>query len=120
MNVASAWWSVEDEIIKLSPIGIGDELLKRIGCHATAPKGGCLWTDEETNAEQLDTIFLDRLDEVAAVNMNSLGTGILHIEHFGHAGAEDVGIEQTYLIAKACQGNGEVGRNGRLSYASLT
>ena len=41
------------------------------------------------------------------------------VEHLGHGGAEDVGIEKAHLIAFGGKCYGEIGRNGAFSHASL-
>ena len=119
MNVAGSRRCVENEIVQLAPIGIGDELLQGIRGHAATPQGGRLRTDKESDTQQFDTIFLDGLDEITSIHMHGIGALILHIKHFRHAWSEDVGVEQTHLIAQSCQGDGQIGRNGRLAYPTL-
>ena len=119
MDVAGAWRGVEDEIVELAPVGIGNQLLQGAGGHAATPESGRGGGDEETDGEQLDTVFLDGTDEVATILLDGIGTLILYIEHLGHGGSEDVGVEQTYLVAETGEGDGEVGRDGALADASL-
>ena len=119
MDVAGAWRGVEDEIVELAPVGIGNELLQGAGGHAATPESGRGGGDEEADGEELDTVFLDGADEVATILLDGIGTLILYIEHLGHGGSEDVGVEQTYLVAETGEGDGEVGRDGALADASL-
>ena len=41
--------------------------------------------------------------------MNGVGTLVLDMEHLGHGGSEDIGIEQAHAIAQTRQGDGEIG-----------
>ena len=99
MDVAGAWRGVEDEVVELSPVGIGNELLKGTGGHATTPEGGGGRRDEEADGEQFDTVLLDGYDEVATIFLDGVGTLILDVEHLRHGGAEDIGVEQSNLVA---------------------
>ena len=120
MNVGSAWRSVEDEIVELAPVGISNELFQGIGSHSTSPKRSCFGRYEETNGEQLDTIGLDGFDELTSVYLNSIRTGILHVEHLGHGRTKDIGIKQTNLVAQASKGDGQIGRNSALAHATFS
>ena len=40
-------------------------------------------------------------------------------EHLGHGGTEEVGVEQSHLIAAAGQGDGQVGGDGALAHTAL-
>ena len=40
MDIARTWRSVEDEIVQVAPVGVGDELLQCVGRHSAAPQGG--------------------------------------------------------------------------------
>ena len=70
MDVAGARRCIEDEVIQVTPVGIGDELLQGRASHATTPQSSRGRTYEEADAEQLHTIFLDRFDEVSAILVN--------------------------------------------------
>ena len=52
--------------------------------------------------------------------MDSIGSLVFDVEHFGHRRAEDVAVQQADFVTQACQGDGEVGRNGALAHAALT
>ena len=41
------------------------------------------------------------------------------MEHLGHGGTEDVGVEQSYLVAQSGQGYRQVGCDGALAHAAL-
>ena len=45
---------------------------------------------------------------------------VLDTEHLGHARSEDVGVEQSHIVAQSCQGDGEVGGDGALAHAALS
>ena len=119
MDVARARRRVEDEIVELSPVGVGDELLQCAGGHAAAPERGRIGGDKESYRQQFHAVFLHGHDQVPAVLSDGVGALVLHVEHLGHRGSEDVGVEQSDAVAEPCQGDGEVGRDGRLAYASL-
>ena len=41
------------------------------------------------------------------------------MKHLGHRRTEDVAVQQSHLITQTCQGDGQIGRNGRFAYATL-
>ena len=41
------------------------------------------------------------------------------MEHLRNRRTEDIAVEQTYLVAKTCQSDSEVGCNGTLAHAAL-
>ena len=51
--------------------------------------------------------------------MYRVRTCILHTKHLGHRRTEDIGIEQTHLIAQLRQGDGEIGRDCALTHTAL-
>ena len=120
MDVARSRRRVKDEVVEFVPVAVGNELLQCRGCHTSTPKRCRILVDKETDAKQLHAILLNGGDELSAVFLNSMGTGILHVEHLRHRGSEDVGVEQSHLVAESCQRDGEIGRDGRLAYSTLT
>ena len=119
MDVAGPRRRIEDEIVQLAPVGIGDELFQGRASHAAPPQGCGVGIHEETDAQQFHTVFLHRFYQVASVLLHGIGAHILHAKHLGHGRAEDVGIEQSHLIAQLCQGDGKIGRDGTLAHATL-
>ena len=83
---------VQDKVVQFAPVGIGNELFQRIGGHTATPEGSRLGIDEETDAEQFDAIGLHRLNELATIHLDSIGAGILHVEHLRHRRSEDIGV----------------------------
>ena len=119
MDVTGAWRRIEDEVVQLTPVGIGYQLFQRIRCHTATPEGSRIRADKETNTEHLHTICLNGFDELAAVHLDGVGTCILCVEHLGHRRTEDVAIEQPDLIAQTCQSDSEIGRNRRFANTAL-
>ena len=119
MDVGCAGRRVKDKEIKVAPVGVGDKLLQCRCGHASAPQRGGVGIDEETNGQELYAILLDGLDELATILLYRIGALALYAEHLGHGGTEDVGIEQTHLVAHDGEGYGEIGRDGRLAYAAF-
>ena len=119
MDVARARRSVEDEVVQFAPLRVGNELLEGVRGHAAAPKGGRIGIDEEADGENFDAVFLCGDKELAAVHHFRKNLLRLEVEHLGHRGAEDVGIEQSDLVALGSQCHGEVGRYGALAHTAL-
>ena len=119
MDVAGARRRVEDEEVEFAPVCIGDELLEGTRGHTASPKRGSCGGNEEADGKQFDAVFLDGTDEVATVFLDGIGAFIFDIEHLGHRRAEYIGVEQSYAIAETGEGDGEIGRDGALAYATL-
>ena len=119
MDVACARRCVEDEVVEVSPVRVGNQLLQCRCRHSAAPQRRRGLVDEEADAQQLHPVFLYRLYELPAVLLNGVRTLVLHIEHLWHGRAEYVGVEQSHLVAEACQRDGEICRDGTLAHAAL-
>ena len=100
-------------------MGILDELLDRIGCHATTPDDRLLGIHEETDRKHADAVLLDGFDERAPVLLNRHGTAVFGMEHLRHGRTVDIGIQEAYTEAAIGQGDGQVGRHGRFAYPAL-
>ena len=120
MNVTGSWWCIEDKVIKVAPVGIGNELLESRGSHTTTPKGGSVWINKETDREEFHTILLDRFYELSTILLDTVRTLVFNTKHLWHTRSEDISIEQTNLIPKTCQCNSEIGRDSALPYSTLT
>ena len=120
MDVTGAGRGIEDEIVEVSPVGIGNELLEGIGGHSASPEGGGIGIDEEADGEHLHAVFLDGGNEIAAIDMDGIGTGIFDLQHLGNGGSEDIGIEEAYLITETGQGDGEIHGDGALADSTLS
>lgn len=119
VDVAGAGRCIEDEVVKVAPVGVADELFECVASHAASPKRGLVGVDEESDAQHLDAVLFDGDDEVASVDVLAVRTCVLHLEHLGHGGTEDVAVENANAMAQTCQGNGQVGCHGALTYAAL-
>ena len=84
VDVACAWRGVEDEVVELAPVGFADELLLSVASHTSAPECCLVWVDKESYREKFYSIFFDRLDEVASVNILCIRSRVLHLEHLRH------------------------------------
>ena len=120
VDVARARRGVEDEVVEIAPVGIGDELFQGVRRHASAPEGSGVWRYEEADGEELHTILLDGLDELSTVALYGVGTGVLYVEHLRHRRTEDIGVEQSHLVTQSGERDGEVGRDGRLAHAAFS
>ena len=120
MDVAGARRRVEDEIVEVAPVGVGDELLQGIGCHTASPQRCGVGIHEESDAQELHSIFLYRLDELAAVHRHGIRTLVLNVKHLWHRRTEDVGVEQSHLVAQTGERDGEVCRHGALAHSALS
>ena len=119
MNIGCAGRCVQYEIVEVAPCSIAYELLQGIGGHTATPQGGSGRVYEETYAEHLDAVFLNGHYQVAPTDVLAIWTCILHAEHLGGTGAEDVAIEQAHTMPHACQGHGQIGGHGALAHTTL-
>ena len=81
MYVACSGRCVKHEVVELTPVGIGDELLQCVRCHAATPQSCGIGVYEEADREQLDAVLLDWFYEVATVFLHGVGACVLHLEH---------------------------------------
>ena len=56
MDIAGAGRGIENHVIEFSPLGIGNELLEGVTCHAAAPKCGGRWVDKEADRTIQDQV----------------------------------------------------------------
>ena len=75
--------------------------------------------DEETDAQHLHAKFLNRLYELAAVDLYGVNLLSLHAEHLGQRGTENVGVEQSHTVTQTGQRHGQVHRHGALAHTTL-
>ena len=119
MDVAGAWRRVQNKVVQLAPIGIGNELLQRTRCHTATPQRCCIRADKETDTEHLDAVGLDGTDQLTTIFLDGIRTLVFDVKHLGHRRTEDVAVQQAHLIAQACQCDSEVGGYGALAHAAL-
>ena len=115
MNVAGAWRCVEDEVVKVSPFSIADELLECVASHAATPQGSLVGINKEADGEEFYAVFLDRHDEVTTIDGVSVWAFALHAKHLRYRRTEDVGVEKSYTIAEFSKTDGEVGSDSALA-----
>ena len=120
VNVACPRRQINEEVIQFAPGCIGDELFQSVACHTSTPQYCLFRVNEETNRKQFYTIFLNWQYKVTAIDVFAVRACILNAEHLWYRGTEDVGIQQTHLVAQTRQCNGKVCRDGRLSYSTLS
>ena len=119
MDVARAGRGVEDEVVECAPVGITYQLLQCIARHAAPPQCSRAGVNKEPDGEQLDAILLNRYNEVASLHALGIGAGIFYMEHLGHRGTEDVGVEQSYAMSQFGQCDSQVGCYGALAHTAL-
>ena len=119
MDVAGAGRCVDNEIVELAPVGLGDELLEGVAGHGAAPYGGLLGLDKESDGQNLDAPLLGGHNQLAVAHHLAHGLVFLKVKHRGDGRTEDVGIKQSHAVAKLGKGHGEVGRHGALAHAAL-
>ena len=74
MDIGCARRGVEDKIVEIAPIGVGDKLFQRRRSHSATPKGCRFGVYEETDRQQFDAVFLDGDNELAAFFLHSVRT----------------------------------------------
>ncbi len=84
--------------------------------HRSAPDDRGLFGDEETDRDELKTVFLDRVKALTAGRSRPL---VHRVEHHRHGGAVDVGVEQAHAIAEPAQRDGEIRRDGRFAHPAF-
>ena len=119
MDVGGAGRRVEDKVVQFAPVGVGNELLQCVRGHAAAPQRGRVGVDEEADGEYLHTVFIGRDEELPPVALFGEDAFRLQVEHFGNGRPEDVGIEQSDLVAELGQGHRQVGGHGALAHAAF-
>ena len=120
MNVTCAGRKVNQEIIKIPPIGIANQLLQCVARHTATPKCSLIRINEETDRKQFYTVFLYRNNQVTSIDFFRIRTGIFHLEHLRHGRTENVSIKQTDLVAQLSQSHRQICGYGRFAYPSLT
>ena len=120
VNVARARRRIENEIVQLAPIGIGNQLLQSVASHTATPQRCGVGVYEKADGKQLHTILFDGFDELPTVFLYGERAFLLYAKHLWHTRTEHVGVQQAHLVAQASQGNGEIGRYGALAHAAFS
>ena len=113
-DVARARRHVDDEVVELAPVHVGEELLERAVQHRAAPDDRALLLEEEADRHHAQVVG-DRRDDHAV----EADRALLDAEHAGHRPAVDVGVDDADLAAEVAQREREVDRERRLADAAL-
>ncbi|OPZ98985.1 MAG: hypothetical protein BWY72_00572 [Bacteroidetes bacterium ADurb.Bin416] len=120
MNIAGSRRQIKQEEIQFTPVGIGNQLLERVGSHASSPNHGIVLIDKEADGQKFHAEFFLGLNQVTAVDAFQGWPGFFHTEHLGDRGAENISIQQAYLIPFSGQRYGQVGGYGRFAYTTFS
>ncbi len=120
MYVAGSGRHVDEEIVKLAPVGLLDKLPERVGSHCPAPDGRTGWIDYKTDRQHLDTICLRWNYEIAAVDLMHVQLGGFKPEHLRQRRPEDIGVEQSYRITLGGECHGQIGGHSAFSHTALS
>ena len=119
MYVARARRHIYHKVVKLAPICFSDKLFQSVAGHTATPKHRAVLIHEETNRKEFHTVFLDRSDKIAPADFVHIYRLVLDSEHLRHRRAENVGIEQPYLIALCGKRDSEIARYGGFADTAL-
>ncbi len=120
MNVARTRRKIDQKIVEFAPLGIANELFQGVASHSATPNKCRTRVDKKANRQNFYTIFLNRHNQRAPINLVGHGTRILNIEHFGNGRTENISIEQTHTVAHLCQRHCQICRHSRLSHAAFS
>ena len=116
MNVACAWWQIDEQIIHVVPLALEQQLLQGLADHGAAPHHGLVGVYHKAYRHGLNAAFRHHGNEFAVA---LFGFQICHTEHGGLAGAVNVGIEHANTRAHFAQGNGQIGGGGGFAHAAF-
>ena len=119
MDVARSWGHVYHKIVEVAPIGVADELLQGVACHAAAPKHGVVFVYEEAYRQHFYAILLYGCDKVAAAYLIHIHGGILYSKHLWSRRSEDVGVKQPHLVALLGKRHGKIACHGGFAYSAF-
>ena len=113
-DVAGAGRHVDDEVVGLAPVHVGEELLERLVQHRAAPDDRLVLAGEEAHRDERDAVGFGRDDHVV-----DDGRRPVDAEHARHREAPHVGVDRGDLVAALRERDREVGRDRRLADAAL-
>ena len=119
MHVARAGREVCKQEVQRSPPGLVDHLFEGADGHCAAPQQRVGGFDEETDGHEFHVHRFGRDDVVHPVLGDGFGNIPFHAEHFGLRRPVDVRVEDADAESHVPQGDGQVGRDGRLAYPAL-
>ena len=116
LNVTGTGGQVDDQVVEIVPVGIGQQLFQRAGDHRSAPDHRRVFFDQVADRNSLQAITDTRLHGLAVAALGPAAAG----EHAGLARTIDVRVEHADLAAFLLKRDGEIGGGGRLADATLT
>ena len=115
-DVAGAGWQVEQQVVEISPVHVGQQLGEgAVEDRATPGDDIVLVGLHHADADRLDAHGGHRQEQVVQRG----GVGVTCTEHVGNRVAVDVGVQQTDRSAQSSQGQGQVDGHRRLADAAL-
>ena len=116
-HVAGSRRHVDEQVVKLAPGALLEELPESAGNHGPAPHDWVgLVLEYEIGAHDLDAALGDSGDEHL---IHSRGTLACKAQHLGDGGAGDVCVQDAHASAGASQLDGQASADKRLAHAAL-
>ena len=115
LNVTRAGRHVDDQIVEVAPIGLPEQLVKRLGRHRPTPDHGLVRLHQKAYRHHLNTVVFKRL-HVLAVQAFRLAR---HAHHHRHAGAVNIGVEQANACALNSQSQSQIDSGGAFAHPAL-
>jgi hypothetical protein len=115
LDIASTGRHVDDQIIKLFPVGLAQQLLQRLGGHRAAPNHGFVLADQKSNGHDLHTIVFQWFHGLAVITLGAT----FNAHHHGLAGAINVGVQQAHFGPLCRQSQRQVHGGGAFANAAL-
>jgi hypothetical protein len=115
-HVPGAWGQVDDQVVQLAPVDVGEELVDRLVQHGPAPDDGGVLLDKEADRHDLDRAVGQRRHDGALAGDHR---ALVDAEHAWDRIAPNVGIEDPDVLALLPQGGGQVGTQRRLADTAL-
>ena len=114
LRVAGARRHVHEEVVKLSPRHVLQELREDLHHDRAAPDGRLFLLDQEADGHDFDAVGLEGDDLLV-----HHGGGGIHAQHEGQVGAIDVGVHDADAFAHLGERHGKVHRHRALPHAAL-
>ena len=113
-DVAGARRHVDQQVVELAPVHVGEELLERLVQHRAAPHDGAVLLHEEADRDALHVVRDGRHDHAVDGHRP-----LLDAQHARDGEAVDVGVDDADLVALVAQREREVDGQRRLADAAL-
>ena len=98
LGVAGAGRQIDDQIIELAPVDVGQELLRGTVHHRPAPDDGLFRRHQKAHRHQLEAVAFERKRRGVLID------DFTDAHHDRHAGAVNVGVEQADCAAASGAG----------------